>query len=88
MHHLTKYVNKDGIEIKPFYPNANQNNNQHRMCSLPNGQGRNNLVVADFGNRLYLRRIIEIIPQRYTDATTVRLDEILSVPVTAVSNLY
>jgi hypothetical protein len=80
------FVNKNEDEIQPFYPNANRNNNQHRMCRINNGQGRNNLVVADFGNRLYLRRIMGKIVRPYQELT--QLDDILSVPLTAVSELY
>jgi hypothetical protein len=83
------YINKNGDEIRnPFYPDANRNNNQLRWCSINNGQGRNNMVVADFGNRLYLRRIIKITPKPYSSFSVVQLDDIMSVPADAVSQLY
>jgi len=86
--HRTTFINKNGDVINhPFYPN-NDNNNLRRMCSINNGQGRVNLVVGDFGSRLYLRRIIKMSGYDCTNNVIATLDDILSVPLTSVTELY
>lgn len=87
----TTFINKNGDVIRdPFYPNANANNNQRRTCAV---RGlvplKECYVVADFGGRLYVRRIINVIqPSNYSDDVIVQLDDILSIPLSAASSLY
>jgi len=86
----TTFINKNGDVIRhPFYP-QNANNNLLRTCTviLP-APVHNCYVVADFGDRLYVRRIISSTrPSNYSDDTIVQLDDILSVPLGGVTNLY
>jgi hypothetical protein len=88
--HRTTFINKNGDVIRdPFYPDANQNNNQRRTCSVMGVTPRKECyVVADFGSRLYVRRIIEVMDPGHNKDVIVKLDDILSVPMTSVSNLY